>query len=51
MILEDDRGRIAINPDRFDKLITAAIDIYNISYRSRIWKDIIICLFVAARNY
>ena len=23
MILEDDRGRIAINPDRFDKLITA----------------------------
>ena len=23
MILEDDRGKIAINPDRFDKLITA----------------------------
>jgi hypothetical protein len=23
MILEDDRGRIAINPDRFDKLITS----------------------------
>jgi hypothetical protein len=22
-ILEDDRGKIAINPDRFDKLITA----------------------------
>ena len=30
MILEDDRGKIAINPDRFDKLITAlrtAVDI------------------------
>ena len=25
MILEDDRRRIAINPDRFDKLITALI--------------------------
>jgi hypothetical protein len=23
MILEDDRGKIAINPDKFDKLITA----------------------------
>jgi hypothetical protein len=23
MILEDDGGRIAINPDKFDKLITA----------------------------
>ena len=23
MILEDDRGKIAINPDRFDKLITS----------------------------
>jgi hypothetical protein len=23
MILEDDGGRIAINPDRFDKLITS----------------------------
>jgi hypothetical protein len=23
MILEDDRGKIAINPERFDKLITA----------------------------
>jgi hypothetical protein len=23
MILEDDRGKIAINPNRFDKLITA----------------------------
>jgi hypothetical protein len=23
MLLEDDRGKIAINPDRFDKLITA----------------------------
>jgi hypothetical protein len=30
MILEDDRGKIAINPDRFDKLITSlrtAVDI------------------------
>jgi hypothetical protein len=30
MILEDDRGKIAINPDRFDKLITplrTAVDI------------------------
>ena len=23
MILEDDRGKIAINPDKFDKLITS----------------------------
>lgn len=23
MILEDERGKIAINPDRFDKLITS----------------------------
>jgi len=30
MILEDDRGKIAINPDKFDKLITSlrtAVDI------------------------
>jgi hypothetical protein len=26
MILESEGGRIAINPDRFDKLITTAVD-------------------------
>jgi hypothetical protein len=36
MILEDDRGKIAINPDRFDKLITSlrtAVDIDGILYK------------------
>ena len=31
MILEDDRGKIAINPDKFDKLLTSiriALDIH-----------------------
>jgi hypothetical protein len=39
MILEDDRGKIAINPDRFDKLITAlrtAVDNDGILERSNI---------------
>ena len=43
MILEDDRGKIAINPDKFDKLITAlrtAVDDGTLDKGSTSYNDI-----------
>ena len=40
MILEDEQRKIAINPDKFDKLITAlrtAVDVVALRYRSEEW--------------
>jgi hypothetical protein len=55
MILEDDRGKIAINPDKFDKLITAlktAVDIDGtLDKESTSYNDIFDAFRLALRFY
>ena len=55
MILEDDRGKIAINPDKFDKLITAlrtAVDIDGtLDKESTSYNDILDAFRLALKFY
>ena len=55
MILENDGGKIAINPDRFDKLITAlktAVDIHGtLDKESTSYNDIFDAFRLALKFY
>ena len=42
MMLENDGGRIAINPDKFDKLVTAKNNKRSKYFKVKIWDKIVL---------